>query len=70
MNLKLYIWDDWYSGERYSLAVAIASSLEEAKALVLEQYGTASGGYGMADRGIEWGDYYTKPLNKPFAITY
>ena len=68
-DFKLYIWEDFYPGERYSLAVAIASSLEEAKALVLEQYGMASGVYGMADRGIEWGDYYTKPLNKPFAIT-
>ena len=62
-DFKLYIWEDFYPGERYSLAVAIASSLEEAKALVMEDYG-------MPDRGIEWGDYYTRPLNKPFAITY
>tara|TARA_R110000803_G_scaffold129146_1_gene196484 strand:- start:213 stop:440 length:228 start_codon:yes stop_codon:yes gene_type:complete len=60
-DFKLYIWDDWYAGGRYSLAVAVASSLEEAKALVMEEYG-------MPARGIEWGDYYTKPLNKPFAV--
>tara|TARA_R110000803_G_scaffold54309_3_gene111007 strand:- start:2772 stop:2987 length:216 start_codon:yes stop_codon:yes gene_type:complete len=62
-DFKLYIWEDFYSYYTSGMAVAIASSLEEAKALVMEEYG-------RPDRGVEWGDYYTRPLNKPFAITY
>ena len=62
MNLKLYIWDDFYSDYSDGMAVAIASSLEEAKALVEENHGVPYKLY-------NWGDYYTVPLNSPFAIS-
>ena len=62
MNLKLYIWDDFYSDYSDGMAVAIASSLEEAKALVgkdtYEPYNLKN-----------WGDYYTVPRNSPFAVS-
>ena len=44
------------------MAVAVASSLEEAKALVEENHGWP---YKLKN----WGDYYTVPLNSPFAIS-
>ncbi len=45
-DFKLYIWEDFYSYYTSGMAVAIASSLEEAKALVMEEYG-------RPDRGVE-----------------
>ena len=62
-EFKLYVWDDWCSDYDTGVAIAIASSLEEAKALVMEDYG-------ITNKVIKWGDYYTKPLNKPFAVHY
>jgi hypothetical protein len=63
MNLKLYIWDDFYPYDTKAIvAVAIASSLDEAKALVEENHGWP---YKLKN----WGDYYTVPLNSPFAIS-
>lgn len=62
MNLKLYIWEDFYSDYTDGIAVAIASSLEEAKALVgRDTYGP----YNLKS----WGDYYTVPLNVPFSVS-
>ena len=61
-DLKLYIWDDFYPYDTSGMAVAIASSLEEAKALVEENHGWP---YKLKN----WGDYYTVPLNSPFAIS-
>tara|TARA_R110000764_G_scaffold229878_1_gene320884 strand:+ start:266 stop:481 length:216 start_codon:yes stop_codon:yes gene_type:complete len=61
-DLKLYIWDEFYSDFTDGMAVAIASSLEEAKALVgKDTYGP----YNLKN----WGDYYTVPLNSPFAVS-
>tara|TARA_R110001632_G_scaffold9206_1_gene35549 strand:- start:71 stop:286 length:216 start_codon:yes stop_codon:yes gene_type:complete len=61
-DLKLYIWDEFYSDFTDGMAVAIASSLEEAKALVEENHGWP---YKLKN----WGDYYTVPLNSPFAVS-
>ena len=63
MNLKLYIWDDFYPYDTSGMAVAIASSLEEAKALVEENHGWP---YKLKN----WGDYYTVPLTEPFAVSF
>ena len=60
-DFKLYIWDDFYTDYTNGIAVAIARSLEEAKALVEKEHG---GSYYLDC----WGDYYTAPLNKPFAV--
>ena len=62
-DLKLYIWDDFYSDYSDGMAVAIASSLEEAKALVEKNHGWP---YKLKN----WGDYYTVPLNSPFAVSF
>ena len=61
-DFKLYIWDDFYSGYYSGMAVAIASSLEEAKDLVGKNHGWP---YKLNN----WGAYYTVPLNSPFAIS-
>ena len=61
-DLKLYIWDDFYSDYTDGMAVAIASSLEEAKALVgKDTYGP----YNLKN----WGDHYTVPLTEPFSVS-
>lgn len=61
-DFKLYVWDSFYSGYYSGMAVAIASSLEEAKALVgKDTYGP----YNLEN----WGDYYTVPLNSLFAVS-
>ena len=63
MNLKLYVWEDFYSDFTDGIAVAIASSFEEAKALVgRDTYGP----YNLE----KWGDHYTVPLNAPFAVSH
>jgi hypothetical protein len=62
-DLKLYIWDDFYSDYSDGMAVAIASSLEEAKALVEKNHGWP---YKLKN----WGDYYTVPLTEPFAVSF
>lgn len=62
-DLKLYIWDDFYSDYSDGMAVAIASSLEEAKALVEKNHGWP---YKLKN----WGDFYTVPLNLPFAVSF
>ena len=61
-DFKLYVWDVFYSDHTDGLAVAIASSLEEAKALVEKDHCWP---YNLK----KWGDYYTVPLNAPFAVS-
>jgi hypothetical protein len=59
--MQLYIWNDFCPDYTSGLAVAVASSLEEAKALVLKDCG-------FEDDWISWGSYYTKTLDSAFAI--
>ena len=62
MGFKLYIWEDFYSDYTDGIALAIACSLEEAKALVGRDT------YGPYDLK-SWGDYYTVPLTEPFSVS-
>lgn len=61
-NYELYIWDDFCCDYTCGLAVAVASSLEEAKDIVAKECGDCVS-------QIDWGSYYKMPLNAPFAIS-
>jgi len=57
--VKLYVWDDFASDYSSGLAVAIASSQEEAMESVRNIFGMDP---------VHWGKCKVKPLDEPFAV--